>query len=234
MKRKERAAETEAALKAAAKRVFAERGYLNTKITDITAEAGRAAGSFYNHFASKEELLEALLADMLGGRATRRAAPRAQLGLHRPRRDPLARRGLLPFYRENAVTIALQQAAMVNENFAATVAAFGTTEMADILGHVEYLTDAGSAARLARGQHPDDVRAERHLPPDLAAAVARPQRRGADRGADAFRLPRAHGQRLLSRTRPGREPVRAAAGLGDQPLMPAASPFWSGCGASVI
>src|SRR3954467_1656926 len=63
--RKEKAAETEGALKAAAKRVFARKGYLNTKITDITAEAGRAAGSFYTHFANKEALLEALLADML-------------------------------------------------------------------------------------------------------------------------------------------------------------------------
>ena len=49
------AAQTEVALKEAGRRVFARCGYLDAKITDIAAEAGRSVGSFYKHFAGKEE-----------------------------------------------------------------------------------------------------------------------------------------------------------------------------------
>ncbi|MEQ0563797.1 TetR/AcrR family transcriptional regulator [Amycolatopsis sp. NEAU-NG30] len=144
MSRREMAAETEAALKAAAKRVFARKGYLNTKITDITAEAGRAAGSFYNHFASKEELLEALLADIAasGDENAERADHLADFS------DPAAVRWHVKqywdFYRENAATmLALRQAAMVSDSFARTLAKFGASQAADLDDHLAHVTRAG-------------------------------------------------------------------------------------------
>ncbi|MTD55018.1 TetR/AcrR family transcriptional regulator [Amycolatopsis pithecellobii] len=140
VKRKEKAAETEAALKEAAKRLFADRGYLNTKITDVTTEAGRAAGSFYNHFASKEELLEALLADVSAesDKITTRTGHKGDFS------DPDAIRwhvrAFLDLYRKNAPTMrALRQAALVSDTFADTLARFGADEAADVLDHLRGL-----------------------------------------------------------------------------------------------
>ncbi|WP_206793296.1 TetR/AcrR family transcriptional regulator [Amycolatopsis sp. MtRt-6] len=62
--RDELASRTRADLLTAAKRLFGERGYLDTKVTDIAAAAGRAVGSFYSHFRDKEQLLTVLRGEL--------------------------------------------------------------------------------------------------------------------------------------------------------------------------
>src|SRR5512132_1696019 len=47
----------------AAKRLFARQGVDNTRINEITDEADVGFGSFYNHFESKEAIVEAVLAE---------------------------------------------------------------------------------------------------------------------------------------------------------------------------
>ena len=56
-----RGVRTRAALVAAARRVFERDGYLNTRLTDITAEASCSTGSFYTYFTNKEEIFAAVL-----------------------------------------------------------------------------------------------------------------------------------------------------------------------------
>ena len=52
---------TRAALLAAAKTLFAGQGVESTTIADIAEQADIAVGSFYNYFATKDDLLAALL-----------------------------------------------------------------------------------------------------------------------------------------------------------------------------
>jgi len=54
---------TRARLIDAARRIAATRGIETTPISEITEEAGVGVGSFYNHFATKEELLGAVISD---------------------------------------------------------------------------------------------------------------------------------------------------------------------------
>ena len=52
-----------AALVAAARVVFERDGFLDSRLTDITAEANCSTGSFYTYFTSKEEILQAVILD---------------------------------------------------------------------------------------------------------------------------------------------------------------------------
>lgn len=59
-----RGARTRAALVAAARTVFERDGYLNARLTDITAEAQCSTGSFYTYFDNKEEVFAAVLEEV--------------------------------------------------------------------------------------------------------------------------------------------------------------------------
>lgn len=59
-----RGARTRAALVAAARTVFERDGYLNARLTDITAEARCSTGSFYTYFDNKEEVFAAVLEEV--------------------------------------------------------------------------------------------------------------------------------------------------------------------------
>jgi AcrR family transcriptional regulator len=64
-----RRARTRAALTAAGAELIAEKGVAGLRIQEITERADVALGSFYNHFKTKDELVEAVVADTIEVRA---------------------------------------------------------------------------------------------------------------------------------------------------------------------
>jgi AcrR family transcriptional regulator len=70
---------TRAKLVDAAKGLFARQGVDNTRIQEITDEADVGFGSFYNHFESKEALIEVVLADTIAAQGAEIDALTAQL-----------------------------------------------------------------------------------------------------------------------------------------------------------
>ena len=63
----------------AARTLFARQGIDNTRINEITDEADVGFGSFYNHFESKEAIVEAVLAEALAAQGEAIDAATAQL-----------------------------------------------------------------------------------------------------------------------------------------------------------
>jgi len=112
-----RGTRTREALVQAARRVFERDGFLDARITDISAEAGVAAGSFYTYFTSKEDAFTAVMAqveeEMLHPRL-RELADRE----HPAQVIEAANRAYLAAYRRNAKLMALmEQVSQVDEEF---------------------------------------------------------------------------------------------------------------------
>jgi AcrR family transcriptional regulator len=72
----------------AALELFTERGYSHVKLTDVLTRAGVSTGSFYHHFAAKQDLFTELWRDHCAGQD--RAATAAQAAARRAGlRDPV-------------------------------------------------------------------------------------------------------------------------------------------------
>lgn len=90
----------------AAEMVFGRQGFLDTKITDITAEASSANGSFYNYFDSKEDIFGVVISrvndrmrESLDDRLESDATPRERI--------EHATRQYVKAYRANAQMVVL-------------------------------------------------------------------------------------------------------------------------------
>jgi AcrR family transcriptional regulator len=108
---------TDEAFKEAARVVFARDGYLNAKISDIAAQAGRTPGSFYNYYDTKADLLIAL-AEEFHDEATSLATLSFRAGLTRPEALREAVAGFWRTYaKRRGELIGIFQAAMVEGRF---------------------------------------------------------------------------------------------------------------------
>jgi len=111
----ERGRRRRARLLAAAREVFERDGFLDARVTDISAAAGAAHGSFYTYFGSKADVFRALVAATmdelyasLGGGDTPGGDPRR----HTSSADAVARidranRRFVAMYRQNTALMAL-------------------------------------------------------------------------------------------------------------------------------
>ncbi len=112
-----RGARTREALVHAARDVFERDGFLEARITDITAAAGVAAGSFYTYFTSKEDVFAAVMSEVEEEMLHPRLEPAHD------RDDPVAvieaaNRAYLAAYRRNAKLMGLmEQVAGIDPDF---------------------------------------------------------------------------------------------------------------------
>jgi AcrR family transcriptional regulator len=73
--RQERSKRTRAALVAAGRKLFVEKGYFDTSTEDLVAEVGGTRGALYHHFADKRALFRAVFVEVLEDFAVRPTMP---------------------------------------------------------------------------------------------------------------------------------------------------------------
>lgn len=117
--RSARGIRTRNALIAAARVVFERDGYLEARMSDISLEAGVAAGSVYTYFDGKEEIFQAVADEVQ--EEMLHPHLRERTGVTDPRKlIDLANREYLRSYKKNAKLMALfEQVSQIDERFRA-------------------------------------------------------------------------------------------------------------------
>jgi AcrR family transcriptional regulator len=103
----------------AAKRIFERDGFLDARITDITAAAGTATGSFYKYFASKEEIFLAV-AEALEGEGLHAASLEILAAEHDDLKADVEEylRGYLAAYHRNAKLMSvIEEVTNISDDF---------------------------------------------------------------------------------------------------------------------
>lgn len=144
MATKRKGERTEGALLDAAREVFAEQGYFNAKIADITRAAGRSPGSFYNYYENKAQLLDALLDQFTGEVMEQSMAAMSD--------DPYQSvRGAVTAYWTTSrqhlpEMIGLTQMAMTDERYAQRAREMRAIGMRGVMTHLKRARKAGHLA----------------------------------------------------------------------------------------
>lgn len=110
---------------AAGRCVFEQRGYFETRVADIAAEAGVAHGTFYTYFESKEDLFAAIAEGVIAEVFELSRAPREGREFVERVRSGIGR--YVDAYRRNARFMALiEQVATVDDRYRVTRASLRT------------------------------------------------------------------------------------------------------------
>lgn len=99
-------AESRRQILAAARRLFAQRGYFTCKVSDIAREAGMSQGNVYWYFPTKDDVLRAVLAEGFGALEAVTAEVAARPGTAREKLDYLLDR-MLAMFREQTEFVAI-------------------------------------------------------------------------------------------------------------------------------
>ncbi len=142
----ERGRRTRENLLAAARTVFEDRGYANTRIADIARAAGVSHGTVYTWFADKEAVLRALVGDIVS-EVFAALAIGEEIPEPQQRMLEANRRYLAAYRRHGRMLEVVEEAAATDARYRDALSGVRRDHVARVTRDIERLQGAGLAAR---------------------------------------------------------------------------------------